>query len=161
MGPEPAAGHEVEVRRGSIADAPDLGRLLYEFNAEFSEPTPPADVLAVRLARLIERGEATALLAGSAPDGFALLRFRPSLYSEGLDAHLEELYVVPDRRGRGIGRAILEATMEAAREAGAVHIDLGTSVDDTAAQALYEKLGFSNRENGPEGPSMLYYERDL
>lgn len=32
---------------------------------------------------------------------------------------------------------------------------------DVAARALYEKLGFTNREGGPEGPPMLYYEREL
>jgi ribosomal protein S18 acetylase RimI-like enzyme len=156
-----AADPGIEVRRCAAADAPDLGRLLHAFNVEFSEPTPEADFLARRLGELIERGEATALAAGDGPEGFAVLRFRPSLYSESLDAYLEELYVVPERRGEGIGRAILEAAMEAAREAGAAHIDLGTSVDDTAARALYEKLGFTNREGGPDGPAMLYYERDL
>jgi GNAT superfamily N-acetyltransferase len=161
VGPERAAAPEVEVRRGSVADAPDLGRLLHDFNLEFSTPTPEADALAKRLGELIERGEATALVAGRGPDGFALLRFRSSLYSEALDAHLEELYVVPDRRGQGIGQAILEAAIETAREAGATRLDVGTSVDDTAARALYGKLGFSNHENGPDGPSMLYYERDL
>ena len=40
-------------------------------------------------------------------------------------------------------------------------IDLGTSEDDVAARALYESAGFTNREGGPAGPRMLYYERDL
>jgi ribosomal protein S18 acetylase RimI-like enzyme len=154
-------GREIEVRRAGIDDAPALGRLLHEFNVEYSEPTPDADFLADRLGALIERDEALALVAGDGPEGFAVLRFRPSLYSEAPEAYLQELYVVPERRGAGIGRAILEAALDAAREAGADHIDLGTSVDDTAARALYESAGFSNRENGPDGPSMLYYERDL
>jgi ribosomal protein S18 acetylase RimI-like enzyme len=51
--------------------------------------------------------------------------------------------------------------MDAAREAGATHIDLGTGETDTAARALYESCGFSNREGAPDGPRMLYYERDL
>jgi ribosomal protein S18 acetylase RimI-like enzyme len=51
--------------------------------------------------------------------------------------------------------------MKEAREAGARRIELGTSVDDSAARGLYEKLGFSNRERGPDGPRMLFYEREL
>ena len=51
--------------------------------------------------------------------------------------------------------------MDAAREQGATHMDLGTSEADTAARALYESCGFTNREGDPEGPTMLYYERDL
>ena len=51
--------------------------------------------------------------------------------------------------------------MDAAREAGATRIDLGTSVDDKAAIALYESAGFTNREGRPDGPMMLFYEREL
>jgi ribosomal protein S18 acetylase RimI-like enzyme len=149
------------IRLASAADALAFGRLLHAFNVEFDEPTPDADVIADRAAPLIESGEVTVLFAGDGPDGFAELRFRPSLYTGALDAHLEELYVLPERRGHGLGRALLEAAMEHARERGAAHIDLGTGEDDIAAQALYESAGFTNREGGPEGPRMLYYERDL
>jgi GNAT superfamily N-acetyltransferase len=152
---------ETQIRLATAADAPAFGRLLHAFNVEFGEPAPGADVFAERAAPLIESGEVTVLLGGDGPDGFAELRFRPSLYTGALDAYLEELYVVPERRGHGLGRALLEAAMENARERGAAHIDLGTSEDDVAARALYESAGFTNREGGPDGPSMLYYERDL
>ena len=99
--------------------------------------------------------------AGEGPDGFAELRFRPSLYTGALDAYLEELYVIPEQRGHGLGRALLESAMEEARKRGAARIDLGTSESDVAARALYESAGFTNREGGPDGPRMLYYERDL
>jgi ribosomal protein S18 acetylase RimI-like enzyme len=149
------------VRLASADDAPVLGRLLHAFNAEFGEQTPSAQVIAERAAPLIESGDVTVLFVGDGPDGFAQLRFRISLYTGALDAYLEELYVVPARRGRGLGRALLEATMEHARERGARRIDLNTSEDDVAARALYQRLGFTNREGAPDGPPMLYYERDL
>ena len=149
------------IRLASAADAPTFGRLLHGFNAEFDEPTPDADLLAERAAPLIESGEVVVLFAGEPPIGFAELRFRPSLYTGALDAYLEELYVVPGRRGEGSGRLLLEAALDEARARGAAHIDLGTSEDDIAARGLYESAGFTNREGGPEGPRMLYYERDL
>jgi hypothetical protein len=40
-------------------------------------------------------------------------------------------------------------------------MDLGTSEDDVAARALYESLGFTNREGGPDGPISYFYEREL
>jgi GNAT superfamily N-acetyltransferase len=149
------------IRLASAADAAAFGRLLHAFNVEFGESTPDAEVIAERAAPLIEGGEVTVLFAGDGPDGFAELRFRPSLYTGALDAYLEELYVVPERRGHRLGRALLEAAMDHARERGAARIDLGTSEADTAARALYESTGFTNREGGPDGPRMLYYERDL
>lgn len=128
---------------------------------EFGEATPAPDLIAERAGPLLESGEVTVLLAGEGPDGFGQLRFRPSLYTGALDAYLEELYVVPERRGHGLGRALLEAAIDHARERGAAHIDLATGEDDVAARALYESAGFANREGGPGGPRMLYYERDL
>ena len=151
----------IPIRPARAADAPTFGRLLHAFNVEFGEPTPDADVIAERAAPLIESGEITIIFAGDEPAGFAQLRFRPSLYTGALDAHLEELYVVPERRGHGLGRALLDAAMELARERGAARIDLGTSEDDAAARALYESARFTNLEGGPDGPRMLYYERDL
>ena len=134
---------------------------MHAFNLEYDEPSPDPQVIAERAAPLIESGEVTVLFGGDGPDGFAQLRFRPSLYTGALDAYLEELYVVPERRGHGLGRALLEAAMDHARERGAAHIDLGTSEDDVAARALYESAGFTNREGRPDGPVMLYYEREL
>ena len=151
----------VAIRRAGAGDAEAAARLLHDFNVEYDEPAPEVPVLAERLRDLIEAGDVTILLGGDGPDGIAVVRLRPSFWSGALDAYLEELYVVPDRRGEGIGRALLEATMDAAREGGATRIDLGTSVDDKAAIALYESAGFTNRERLPDGPMMLFYERDL
>ncbi len=93
--------------------------------------------------------------------GIALVRFRPSLWGQTQEAYLEEFYVVPSRRGQGIGRVLLDATLDAARAAGASRIELGTNEDDTAARVVYEKAGFTNRDGGPSGPLMYFYERDL
>ena len=110
---------------------------------------------------MLAAGEMTVLLAGPGPDGLSLLRLRPSIWTGACEAYLQELYVVAPLRGRGIGRALLEATIAAAREAGATWIELNTGETDTAARALYEKLGFSNREGAPDGPMMLFYEREI
>lgn len=150
----------MDVRRAAAADAGTIGRLLHDFNAEFGDPTPGAEAFAARVRELLEIDTAV-LLAGEGPDGFALLRFRANLYSSAQEAYLAELYVVPPLRGRGIGRALMEAAFELARERGCDRMELTTSTDDEGAIALYEKLGFTGREGRPDGPVMLYYERDL
>ena len=149
------------IRRADAADAADAARLLHDFNTEYDEPSPGVTALTATAGRLIESGEATVLLGGEGPDGIAVLRVRPALWESGQEAYLQELYVAPERRRRGIGRALLEATMAAAREAGAGRIDLNTGETDTEARALYESAGFTNREGSPDGPSMLFYEREL
>ena len=152
---------DLSVRRANVADAETVGQLLHDFNSEFDEPTPGPHVLAARVGRLIAGDETTVLLGGAGPHGLAVLRFRPSIWTESFECYLAELYVVPDRRGQGLGRALMETAMDVARKEGADYMDLGTSEDDVAARALYESLGFSNREGRADGPVNYYYEREL
>jgi GNAT superfamily N-acetyltransferase len=151
----------LSVRRADIADAEDIGRLLHDFNTEFDDITPGPRALAQRTGQLIASGETVVLLVGDGPDGLAVLRFRPSIWTDKRECYLAELYVVPGRRGHGRGRALMEAAIELARREGANHMDLGTGEDDVAARALYESLGFSNREGKPNGPVNYFYEREL
>jgi ribosomal protein S18 acetylase RimI-like enzyme len=101
------------------------------------------------------------LVGGDGPDGVAVLRFREAIWAGAPECYLAELYVVPSRRGQGLGRALMEAAIEAARARGAAWIDLNTSEQDIAARALYESLGFSSREGKPDGPINYYYELEL
>jgi ribosomal protein S18 acetylase RimI-like enzyme len=148
------------VRLAGANDAAAIGRLLYDFNREYEEPTPEPSWLAERVRGLMA-GDTAVLLAGDGPDGLALLRFRPSLWTDGLECYLAELYVVPARRGRGLGRELMNAVIDYARERGASYMDLNTAESDVAARSLYESLGFSRTEGRPDGPVNYYYEREL
>ncbi len=150
------------VRLATPDDAPVVARMLHDFNTEYEDETPGVEVLTERFETTLRSEEITVLLAGDGPEGFALVRFFPtSLTGEGQEAYLAELYVIPDRRGQGIGRALLRRTLEHCRACGACWIFLGTSTDDEAARALYESEGFTNKEGGETGPVMLFYEREL
>ena len=151
----------IVVREAGLEDCDALGQLLHDFNREYDDPTPGPTALAERLRELLSTGDTVVLLCGAGPDGLAVLRFRRSIWTPGLECYLAELYVVPPRRGHGLGRALMEAAMDLARRRGADYMDLGTGEDDVAARALYESLGFSNREGRPDGPVNYYYEREL
>ena len=153
--PDPA------IRVAQSFDAERIGHLLHDFNSEFEEPTPGPERLSERIRQLLDEGDTTFLLGGAGPDGLAVLRFRPGIWSQALECYLAELYVAPPARGRGLGRALMLAAMEHARERGADHMDLGTGEQDVAARALYESLGFSNREGKQDGPVNYFYERAL
>ena len=152
---------DLSVRLAAPVDATSIGRLLHDFNNEFDEPTPAPERLAARMRDLLEEGQTAVLLVGAGPDGLAVLRFRPGIWSQALECYLAELYVAPPLRRGGLGRALLQAAIEYARGRGADHMDLGTGEQDVAARALYESLGFSNREGKPEGPVNYFYEREL
>ncbi|HUE59945.1 MAG TPA: GNAT family N-acetyltransferase [Acidimicrobiales bacterium] len=149
------------IRIAGPADADEVGQLLHDFNCEFGEPTPPPAVLSERIKRLMDDGQTAVILAGQEPDGVAVLRFRLAIWSKGLECYLAELYVIPQERGRGLGRALMEAAIKHARERGSDTMEIGVDEPDAAARALYESLGFSNRGGGGDGPLMYVYEREL
>jgi GNAT superfamily N-acetyltransferase len=150
------------VRLASPEDASVAARLLHDFNEEFETQTPGPEVLAERLGPILADDIATeVLLGGDPPIGIAVLRLRRSIFDDGLTAYLEELYVAPDHRGEGLGRAILESTIELSRNRGARWIEVSTSEEDVAARRLYESVGFINREGVPDGPITYMYEREL
>lgn len=151
----------IPVRLATAADMRAVGALFEAFQVEYGDVNPGAEFLGVRLEEVISSGDTDVVVGGNGPDGFTVLRFRPSLYSQNLECYLAELYVSPSRRGRHIGRAILEFALAHARARGADHIELGTSESDVAARRLYESLGFINTEGGPGGPLMYVYEREL
>jgi GNAT superfamily N-acetyltransferase len=149
-----------QVRRAHRDDADAIGRLLYAFNREFDEPAPAPSELAERMRQLLDGGDTLVLLVGHGPDGLAVLRFRAAIWSPGLECYLAELYITPARRGQGLGRALMEAVIRAARDRGADTMDIGVDEPDLAACRLYESLGFTNK-TGEEGSVMYVYERDL
>ncbi len=153
----------IEVHRAGADDARVVAQLLSAFNAEFDDPAPPVAELAARIGELLAHGDTVILLAGEPACAVALMRLRPGLWTRGLECYLAELYVVPDRRGQGIGRALMERAIAVARDEGADHMELGTGEADVVARALYESLGFDNHEHGPGGVSTVsyFYERDL
>lgn len=152
---------DLTVRRAEVADAEVIGRLLHDFNTEFHEPTPGPEALADRVRELLAGDDFIVLLAGDEPRGLAVLRFRLSIWTPRLECYLAELYVQPEHRGQGLGLTLMTAALKKARDQGADYIEVATSEDDVAARGLYERLGFINRERGPDGPVMYVYEREL
>jgi GNAT superfamily N-acetyltransferase len=143
-----------------------VGQLLHDFNVEYDDPTPEPAALAARVGELVASGETVVLIGllddpTDGPHGVAVLRFRPALWSSGLECYLAELYVVPPRRGQGLGRRLMLAAIDLARARGADTMDLGTGDDDHAARTLYESLGFTHRDGGPAGPVNYFYELGL
>jgi GNAT superfamily N-acetyltransferase len=67
---------------------------------------------------------------------------------------LYDLFVVPEVRGKGVGRALIEASAEVARERGAAQLEWSTAPDNHTAQRLYDSLPTARSE-------WLEYELEL
>ena len=93
----------------------------------------------------IEKPETVFLLAEeeTAPVGYAFVRLEPPsmLALCGASAWLHDVYVDPRYRGRGAGRQLIDAAIEAARRLGSTNLMLGVSPSNTVARKFYERLG--------------------
>jgi ribosomal-protein-alanine N-acetyltransferase len=59
------------------------------------------------------------------------------------EAEILTLAVHPYKRGKGLGRALLQATISKVRSMGAKSVFLEVGVENPAARALYARLGFT------------------
>jgi GNAT superfamily N-acetyltransferase len=66
--------------------------------------------------------------------------FHRSFWTIGSYCYLQDLFVSEAARGRGLGRALIEAVYDRAREAGASRVYWLTQESNATAQALYEQL---------------------
>jgi GNAT superfamily N-acetyltransferase len=148
------------VRLAESRDAAVVAALLHDFNIEFETRTPGVEVLAGRVETLLGSSGTIALIAGEPVTGLALLTLRSNVWYDGPVALLDELYVRPHLRGRGIGTALLERACAVVREHGGQLFEINVDEVDTDARRFYERHGFVNQLPGETG-RMLYYEREL
>jgi GNAT superfamily N-acetyltransferase len=77
--------------------------------------------------------------------GFATLYWTHSSTRAADIVLMNDLYVDPDVRGAGVGRALIEASVAAARRRGAAHLEWFTATDNERAQRLYDSLPGAER----------------
>jgi ribosomal protein S18 acetylase RimI-like enzyme len=144
-----------------VEDADEVARLLHDFNREFDTPSPGVSALGERL-RVLLAGEATvAILAGRPTVGVALVTLRPNVWYDGPVALLDELYVRPDLRGRGIGSSIIRELLALARNRGVELVEINVDESDVDAQRFYERHGFCGTETAQSTERSFYYWQEL
>jgi GNAT superfamily N-acetyltransferase len=78
--------------------------------------------------------------------GYACLYWHLSSLRASESVLMNDLYVDADQRGRGVGRALIEASADIARERGASHLEWATDPDNHTAQRLYDTTGAERHE---------------
>ena len=134
------------IRAAAEADLPALKTLRDAFYSE-SPPPPWRDesweTHAQEILQVVSDGGAFLAEASGEPVGFVLA------WPEGLNAvKLGDLYVSPEHRGKGIGRALVQAVAELARSRGATHVHLTANLE---ALPFYDRLPFAQESRNLVG----------
>ena len=94
--------------------------------------------------QFLEPSEAGVVLGAwedGTPVGFACLYWTFSSVSAADIALMNDLFVASEARGKGVGRALIDAAVEAARDRGCHHLEWYTAPDNATAQRLYDATG--------------------
>ena len=141
------SGAEVEIREAKARDLPALLRMMRSL-AEHP-PAIPFDEDEVRAALdkflgHAELGWAWLLWLGEKPAGYVILTLGYSFEFRGRDAFIDELYIEPEFRRRGLGRRALEFAEEKARASGVNALHLEVDRGNDPALELYRRSGYEN-----------------
>lgn len=125
-------------------DAADVARLMIGFRDWQGRSQPADDVIERTVGRLLADPNTEFLLGGSPPVGVCQLRYRLSVWTGTDDCCLEDIFVEADVRGSGVGRELVDAALERARERGCTRMVLDANEANAPAQALYRSVGFDS-----------------
>jgi GNAT superfamily N-acetyltransferase len=132
------------IRPATAADVPVILQLIRDL-AEYERA--PADVVAtepqLREVLFGAKPAAEVLLAfeGEEPVGFAVYFFNFSTWLGRAGLYLEDLFVRPDRRAKGYGRALLQRLAQIAHERGCGRMEWAVLNWNEPAIGFYKKLG--------------------
>lgn len=143
------------MRPAGPGDAAAVTALLCEFRDWWGYDEPSDAAMRDGVEQLLADGATEYLLAGDPPVGVAQLRYRYGVWLAAPDCWLEDLFVRDDARGGGAGAALVQAAFERARARGCRRIELDVAAANTAARALYERMGFAS----PGGQTLLMRRR--
>ena len=132
----------VELRDARPSDETDFRRLWEGFCNGYGLSLPP-EVTAFTWARLMDPGNAlTARLAcvEGVPQGFAIHQHHPSTWVMGDDGYLEDLFVAPEARSQGLGRALIEDLVAIGRAKGWQRLYWLTEIENATARRLYDQF---------------------
>ncbi len=126
-----------------------LNQLVTDFHAE-AGITQDADTRRAALEPLLEgspHGAAYLIGPGRAPIGYIIISFGWSVEFAGMDGFIDEFYIRPGVRGRGIGSEVLRQLPKALGSAGVKALHLEVSQQNERTQNLYRRLRFETREH--------------
>jgi GNAT superfamily N-acetyltransferase len=137
----------------TMKDAAALVTMAVTFRNHLERDTPTQAQFEQSITVLLNSPDARFLIAANdeGPMGYVLLRFRYSMWVGGDEATIEDLFVDPTRRKNGVGRALIEAALQAATAHGCLSVCLDTNEFNVASTTIYTQLGFnavSKRWNG-------------
>jgi GNAT superfamily N-acetyltransferase len=136
----------MEIRNGRAGDWPAVAALLAELGRPDVRGADDESAHERAFVHYLNRKDTLALVAeeGNELVGFCDMEYKRRLNVLSPQAWIPDLVVAEHARGRGIGRALLEAAEERARAAGCFAMSLESANWRTDSHAFYERVGWEH-----------------
>ena len=148
----------MQIRQATLDDL-ELVTPLFDAYRQFYQQSPDLPLARAFLRARLGAGESLVYLAEDQEAALGFVQLYPLFSSTaprpGRIWLLNDLYVVPAARGRGVARRLMDRARQLAEETGAGAIELATARSNATAQALYESLGYRRDEQ------FLHYSLEL
>ena len=149
---------KIAIREVEVADAEivksfwlNLAREMFEIEGRIVPSVENAEVWTSYLLKRVEQGRVEALIArkNGEPVGFINWSYPTSWFQTSTrEAHIEDLYVKPAYRRRGLGTRLMEEAMKRIREKGVGNVEVSVLSDNVKAVRFYEKFGLKVHRYG-------------
>jgi ribosomal protein S18 acetylase RimI-like enzyme len=133
----------MKVERVTEADAA-LAEAVARLVPQLSPSRQPAGI--VELVELVATPGTSLIVAREGDAVLGMLTLIVYRVPTGLRAWIHDVVVDEAARGRGVGEALTQEALRHAEEAGAISVELTTRQEREAANRLYRRLGFEQRE---------------
>jgi GNAT superfamily N-acetyltransferase len=135
----------LRIRNAAPPDAPALARLIAAFRDHLLAKAPADSEIREQLPRALQDPsiEFACAWLGDEAVGFTQARFLTSVWAAGLEAFLEDLFVVASVRRQSVGRALLRHVLARAEARGAHRFSLTTNDRNETAHSLYRSEGLA------------------
>ena len=133
------------IRQAGPEDVEAVAPLFDAYRQFYEQPSDPALARAF-IGERLARGESVIFLAERDGRGVGFVQLYPLFSSTARRPRrlwlLNVLYVAPEARQGGVGRALMRRARQLAEETGAVGLELATARTNTIGQQLYESEGY-------------------
>ena len=151
------------VWRAEPHEAETVAALLVAFRDSLGYDWPSDNSFLAGVEKLLDDMQTDFLLGAphddAPPAAVAQLRYRHGLWRAGGDCLIEDVYVAPEARRSGLGRALVAEALERAHARGCRRAELDVNEANEAAVAMYNGFGFGTKN--PHGGRDLYLRLHL
>lgn len=134
-------------RRATADDAPALLQMCRDFHIEDGSPLDEAgEATITHVAQGEPMAPAYILEENGTLAGFFILTLGYSVENGGTDGFIDDIYLLPELRGQGLGRKAVTLAIKAAKDVGIRALLLEVEAHNERAYALYRKMGFDDTQ---------------